>query len=40
MGINKRLISTGGATPAPFDPLANFETVLYTGTGATQKING
>ena len=41
MGINKRLINTGGgATPAPFDPLANFETVAYTGTGATQKING
>ena len=44
MGINKRLINTGSATPAPLDPLANFETVTYTGTGSqagdTQKING
>ena len=40
MGINKRLINTGGAAPAPIDPLANFETVTYTGNGATQKING
>ena len=37
--INKRLINTG-TTPAPFDPLQNFETVTYTGNGATQKITG
>ena len=40
MAINKRLINTGSAAPAPFDPLANFETVTYTGTGAAQAING
>ena len=40
MGINKRLINTGGAAPAPLDPLANFETVTYTGNGGTQAING
>jgi len=40
MGINKRLINTGGAAIAPFDPLANFETVTYTGNGGTQAING
>ena len=40
MAINKRLINTGSATPAPIDPLANFETVTYTGNGGTQAING
>ena len=38
--INKRLINTGEAAPAPFDPLQNFETVTYTGNGGTQKITG
>jgi hypothetical protein len=40
MSINKRLINTGVAAPAPFDPLQNFETVTYTGNGSTQKITG
>ena len=38
--INKKLINTGVAAPAPFDPLQNFETVTYTGNGGTQKITG
>jgi hypothetical protein len=38
--INKRLINTGEAAPAPLDPLQNFETVTYTGNGGTQKITG
>ena len=38
--INKRLINTGEAAPAPLDPLQNFETVTYTGNGSTQKITG
>ena len=38
--VNKRLINTGEAAPAPFDPLQNFETVTYTGNGSTQKITG
>lgn len=38
--INKKLINTGAASPAPFDPLQNFETVTYTGNGGTQKITG
>ena len=38
--VNKRLINTGEAAPAPFDPLQNFETVTYTGNGGTQKITG
>jgi hypothetical protein len=38
--LNKRLINTGEAAPAPFDPLQNFEAVTYTGNGGTQKITG
>jgi hypothetical protein len=38
--LNKRLINTGEAAPAPLDPLQNFETVTYTGNGGTQKITG
>ena len=46
MGFNKKFFTTGGivaSTPpaaAGLDPLQNFETVTYTGTGATQKITG
>ncbi|WP_288955247.1 LamG domain-containing protein [uncultured Polaribacter sp.] len=38
--LNKRLINTGEAAAAAFDPLQNFETVTYTGNGGTQKITG
>jgi len=38
--VGKRLVNTGAAAPAVFDPLENFETVTYTGNGGTQKITG
>ena len=38
--VGKRLVNTGGAAAAAFDPLQNFETVTYTGNGGTQKITG
>ena len=38
--LNKRLINTGEAAAAAFDPLQNFEIVTYTGNGGTQKITG
>ena len=36
--VGKRLVNTGEA--AAFDPIQNFETVVYTGNGGTQKITG
>ena len=38
--VGKRLVNTGEAAAAAFDPLQNFETVTYTGNGSTQKITG
>lgn len=42
MSLGKKKILSQGASAAPpaIDPLANFETVTYTGNGATQKITG
>jgi len=45
MSFNKKFFTTGGivaSSPAEaaFDPLANFETVTYTGNGSTKKVNG
>ncbi|QDP48325.1 MAG: putative concanavalin A-like lectin/glucanases superfamily protein [Prokaryotic dsDNA virus sp.] len=42
MSLGKQKILSQGASAAPpaIDPLANFETVTYTGNGSTQKITG
>jgi len=46
MSFNKKFFTTGGIVAASepaeaaFDPLANFETVTYTGNGGTKKVNG
>ena len=39
MSLSKKIFPKSAAAAA-FDPLANFETVLYTGNGSTKKVNG
>ena len=38
MSINKKLFSKAAGATDTFEPTKNFNTVLYTGTGATQKV--
>ena len=46
MSFNKKFFTTGGivastpSAPAGLDPLQNFETVTYTGSGSIRKITG
>ena len=40
MGLGKKIFKSSSASAGAINPLENFETVTYTGNGATKKITG